>query len=81
MRSQHQPHRESEIVKRKPDALIYRRNWQDTRAYLRYCEEVRQNAPGSVDFTKTALNHLLNWLTSFPINRAPASRADPQWRP
>ena len=67
------PNQES-IVKRKPNALIMRRNWRDTRAYLRYCKEVKQNKPRSVQFASTALDHLLRWATHTSFNRAPDIR-------
>lgn len=57
-------------MKRRATDLINRRNWQDTREYLRYYEEVLQNKPRSVDFSRTALDHLLRWATSTPLPHA-----------
>ncbi|MBN2002060.1 MAG: site-specific integrase [Anaerolineae bacterium] len=50
-------------MKRHPDALISRRNWRDTRAYLTYYEEVLHRSPGSIALYRTALDHLLRWAT------------------
>lgn len=61
-------------MKRRTAELINRRNWQDTREYLRYYEEVLQNKPRSVDFTRAAVDHLLRWSTSTPLSRAPEIR-------
>lgn len=65
---------EASIVKRRPNALIHRSNWRDTRAYLKYCAEVRQNQPRSITFITTALDHLLRWATRTPFTRAPDIR-------
>lgn len=43
------------------DALIKRKNWKDTCGYLQYCEEVRQNASGTLRFVRVSLNALLHW--------------------
>jgi len=61
-------------MKRHPDALVSRRNYRDTRLYLRYCEEVRQAAPGSLLLYRTALDHLLRWATNRPFSHAPDVR-------
>lgn len=61
-------------MKRRTLDLINRRNWQDTREYLRYYEEVLQNKPRSADFARTAVDHLLRWATSTPLPRAPEIR-------
>ncbi|MBN2390729.1 MAG: tyrosine-type recombinase/integrase [Anaerolineae bacterium] len=61
-------------MKRRTAELINRHNWQNTREYLRYYEEVLQNKPRSVDFTRTAVDHLLRWATSTPLSRAPEIR-------
>lgn len=61
-------------MKRRDAELINRRNWHDTRDYLRYYEEVLQNKPRSADFARTALDHLLRWATSTPLPRAPEIR-------
>jgi len=61
-------------MKRRGTDLINRRNWQDTREYLRYYEEVLQNKTRSVDFARTAVDHLLRWATSTPLPRAPEIR-------
>jgi site-specific recombinase XerD len=65
---------ECPAMKRRTAELINRRNWQDTREYLRYYEEVLQNKPRSVDFARTAVDHLLRWATSTPLPRAPEIR-------
>jgi integrase len=57
-------------MKRRSNALINRRNYRDTRQYLTYCAEVRQNCPATVNATRTALDHLLRWATSVPFTRA-----------
>jgi len=59
-------------MKRHPDANILRRNWLHSRTYLRYCREVRQVKDTSI--AKVALNHLLEWATDIPFNRAPDIR-------
>lgn len=57
-------------MKRSPDALINRHSWKDTRAYLRYLTEVRQNSEGTVAFARVAMDHLLMWSTKMPLPRA-----------
>lgn len=57
-------------MKRRATDLINRRNWQDTREYLGYYEDVLQNKTRSVDFARTAVDHLLRWATSTPLPRA-----------
>lgn len=57
-------------MKRRTAELINRRNWQDSREYLQYYEEVLQNKPRSVDFARAAVDHLLRWATSTPLMRA-----------
>lgn len=57
-------------MKRHPDALISRRNFHDTRAYLTYQTEVLHAAPGSVALYRVALDHLLRWATDIPFARA-----------
>lgn len=61
-------------MKRHTAELINRRNFQDTREYLRYYAEVLQNKPRSVDFSRSAVDHLLRWATSTPLQRAPEIR-------
>lgn len=41
--------------------MIERQNWLDMRAYLSYCENIRQNAPESVNRFRSHLRHLLEW--------------------
>lgn len=57
-------------MKRHPDALISRRNWRDTRAYLTYHDEVLHAAPGSIALYRIALDHALRWSTDIPFARA-----------
>lgn len=67
-------------MKRHTTALISRRNWRDTRDYLTYCAEVRQNARRTVMFSRTALDHLLNWATDTAFSVVPDLRpAYPVW--
>jgi integrase len=61
-------------MKRRDIDLINRRNWQDTRHYLAYYQDVLQNKVGSVDFCRISLDHLLRWATSSPFSRAPEIR-------
>lgn len=57
-------------MKRKAGALVNRRNYADTRAYLDYCRDVRQNDEKSVRLARVALDHLLNWATECAFARA-----------
>lgn len=57
-------------MKRHANALISRRNYRDTRAYLMYCDEVLHAALGSLNLYRTALDHLLRWSTDIPFSRA-----------
>lgn len=61
-------------LKRRPEALVNRRNYHDTRAFLRYREEVRQNDPRTVEFSRVSLDHLLKWATSTPFSQIGALR-------
>jgi integrase len=61
-------------MKRRPSSLINRRNYTDTRRYLKYCEEVRQNGKGTLRAVRTAVDHLLRWATSVSLTRAAALR-------
>ncbi len=61
-------------MKRRVGALLNRRNYQDTRAFLMYREEVRQNDPRTVDFARVALDHLLRWATATPFSQAASLR-------
>lgn len=54
-------------MKRRAAALLSRRNWRDTREYLRYYAEVLQNQPRSTEFARGALDHLLRWATATPF--------------
>jgi len=49
------------VMSRHADALILRRNWRDTRAYLAYCTEVRQTTLGTASVYRGALDLLLRW--------------------
>lgn len=57
-------------MKRHPTALINRRNWSDTRAYLTYRAEVLNAVDGSLRLYRTHLDHLLRWATDIPFARA-----------
>ncbi len=57
-------------MKRRATALVHRRNYQDVRAYLAFCREVRQNDERSVSLARVALDHLLAWATDCPLGRA-----------
>jgi len=61
-------------MKRKPTDLISRRNYSDTRDYLRYCLEVRQNGKRSVELYRVSLDHLLRWSTSVLFSQVPQLR-------
>lgn len=61
-------------MKHRPNALIYRRNFKDTRAYLDYCRDVRQNSAGTLRIIRVAMDHLLRWSTSVHLPKAPALR-------
>jgi len=61
-------------MKRHPSALISRRNYKDTRAYLTYCAEVRQLKPRSVQLYRIALDKLLAWSTDITLPNAPRIR-------
>ena len=61
-------------MKRHPNKLINRWNYRDTRRYLKYCREVRQNKRRTVEFTRTALDHALRWATSTPFSKAAGLR-------
>lgn len=45
----------------KGEPLINRTNWNETRTYLTYCTEVKQNSPGSIRVIESSLNTLLRW--------------------
>ncbi len=62
------------FMKRRPHALINRRNYADTRRFLTYCAEVRHNGTATLRFVRTSLDHLLTWATSVPLTQAPALR-------
>ncbi len=62
-------------MRRRPNALINRRNYKDTRRYLEYCEEVRQNGRSTLNFIRTGMTHLLEWATSTRFPDAPALRS------
>lgn len=57
-------------MKRRAGALVNRRNYQDVRAYLSFCREVRQNDERSVNLARVALDHLLAWATECALGRA-----------
>jgi integrase len=61
-------------MRRRPNALINRRNYKDTRRYLEYCREVRQNGRSTLNFIRTSTTHMLNWATSVRFPDAPALR-------
>jgi integrase len=61
-------------MKRRAGALINRRNYTETREYLAYCHDVRQNDEKSIDLARVTLDHLLQWATETPFNRAPDLR-------
>jgi integrase len=63
-----------DFMKRRPSSLINRRNYTDTRRYLEYCEEVRQNGAGTLRAVRTAMDHLLRWATSVPLTRSAVVR-------
>ena len=52
--------------------MIHRQNWLDTRDYLRYTADVRQNAPATVDRVRKHLRHLLEWADATPLPRGAA---------
>lgn len=57
-------------MKRRPAALISRRNWRDTRAFLTYQDEVMHAVTGSLRLYRSAVDHLLKWATDIPFARA-----------
>lgn len=61
-------------MKRRAGALINRRNYTETREYLAFCRDVRQNNQKSVDLARVTLDHLLQWATETPFHRAPDLR-------
>lgn len=50
--------------------MIYRGNWQLTRAYLKYRAEVDQLAAASIRLEETWLRHLLEWAQERPFGEA-----------
>ncbi len=62
-------------MKRRESALINRRNYTETRAYLIFCRDVRQNKVKSVDLARVALDHLLRWATDTSFSHAPEIRS------
>lgn len=74
MRGHREPAAGGGEVKRRPAALLSRRNWRDTRAYLAHCADVLHAAEGSVRLYRTALDHLLRWATEIPFSKAPDIR-------
>jgi integrase len=61
-------------IKRRPDALINRSNWRDTRAFVRYCVEVKQNGERTVESVRLGMDHLLRWATDTSLLSAPEIR-------
>ncbi len=57
-------------MKRHPDALINRRNWQDTRLYLKYHRTILQNKIRSVESIRGAMDELLEWATDIPLTNS-----------
>lgn len=55
------------LMRRRPDALISRRNWHDTREYLDYCAEVKQTTVGTVSVYRGALDLVLDWARDCPL--------------
>jgi integrase len=62
------------VMKRRPHALIRRRNFKDTRSYLDYCRDVRQNSRGTLQVIRVSMDHLLRWSTSVPLQKTSALR-------
>jgi len=56
-------------VRRHTRALISRDNWKVTRAFLRYCGEVRQCSERSVEVYRQRLAQLLDWARDVPLGR------------
>ena len=50
--------------------MINRQNWLDVRAYLRFLERVRQDAPATVKRARAHLRHLLEWADETPLPNA-----------
>jgi site-specific recombinase XerC len=50
--------------------MINRQNYLDVRAYLRYCDQVRQNSPETVARNRAHLHHLLTWADSTPLPKS-----------
>lgn len=67
-------------MRRRPNALIRRANWHDTRAYLRYCREVRQVTAGTIEAYRGALDLLLRWARDWPLHQLDRLRPTfPAW--
>ncbi len=58
------------MLTRHEEQLLSRRNWNDTRLYLQYYEEVKHAVPGTLNMYRTALDHLLRWATNIQFKRA-----------
>ena len=50
--------------------MISRQNYLDVRAYIRYCDQVRQNSPETVARNRAHLRHLLTWADETPLPKA-----------
>ncbi len=61
-------------IKRRPDALINRSNWRDTRLFVKYCVEVKQNGERTVESVRLGMDHLLRWATETSLLSAPEIR-------
>ncbi len=57
-------------MKRRAEALINRRNFADTRSYMEYCLEVRQNSDLTVEMVRCGMDNLLEWATDCPLTKA-----------
>ncbi len=54
--------------------MINRGNWQQTRKYLKYREEVHMLGNSSVKLESSWLKHVLEWAGSTPFSKAPSIR-------
>ena len=50
--------------------MINRQNYLDVRAYLKYCDQVRQNSPETLARNRAHLRHLLEWAGETPLPRS-----------
>jgi site-specific recombinase XerC len=50
--------------------MIHRQNYLDVRAYLKYCDQVRQNSPETLARNRAHLRHLLEWAGETPLPRS-----------